>query len=68
VARQPGPSPIRALASLQTSIPSLGVDLADLNFSSTDVPLHVSDDGLATLVHVHMFDPDSLRAAVPQAA
>jgi hypothetical protein len=35
---------------------------------ATDAPLHVSDDGLAILVHMHMFDPDSLRAAVPQAA
>ena len=28
---------------------------------------HVSDDGLATLIHMHMFDADGLRSAVPQA-
>jgi hypothetical protein len=27
-----------------------------------------SDYRLAALVHMHMLDPDSLRAAVPQAA
>jgi hypothetical protein len=35
---------------------------------ATDAPLHISDDGLATLIHMDMFDPDSLRAAVPQPA
>jgi hypothetical protein len=33
---------------------------------SSDAPLHVSDDGLATLIHVHMLDADDLRAAMAQ--
>jgi hypothetical protein len=50
----------RSCVRLSSSSPPIAV--------STDAPLHVSDDGLATLIHVHMLDPDSLRAAVPQAA
>jgi hypothetical protein len=30
--------------------------------------LHISDHRLATFIHMHMFDADSLRVAVPQAA
>ncbi len=28
--------------------------------------VHISDDGLATFIHVHMLDADGLRATVPQ--
>jgi hypothetical protein len=28
---------------------------------------HVSDNGLSTLIHMHMLDAHGLRAAVPQA-
>ena len=35
---------------------------------ATNAPLYVSDDGLGPLIHMHMLDPDSLRAAVPQPA
>jgi two-component sensor histidine kinase len=35
-------------------------------FSCSPAP-HISDDGLATFIHVHMLDADGLRATVPQA-
>jgi hypothetical protein len=44
------------------------ITLGSVRRLATDAPLHISDDGLATLIHMDMFDPDSLRAAVPQPA
>ena len=29
--------------------------------------VHITDHRLAALIHMHMLDPDGLRAAVPQA-